>query len=101
MHARWIPRREVAKAAAPPVVPVPPARDMEIEERIARRHAADVAGKMNSYGGMGMDSISDEERALRIAEGKYIAAHPELYPRSPPKPRAEAYRRQEEWKFKK
>jgi hypothetical protein len=55
-------------------------RDMEIEERITKRRAADLAGRMNSYGGMGMDSISEMERALRIAELNYMSAHPDLFP---------------------
>ena len=60
--------------------PPPAPRDAEIEARISRRHAADVAGQMNSYGGMGMDSISDAERKLRVAELEYMTAHPELFP---------------------
>ena len=34
---------------------------------------------INSYGGMGMDGISEEERKLRLEELDYIRNHPEIY----------------------
>lgn len=79
MYAPWkgTPRHHQAAVSV-----VAPPRDMEIEDRIARRHAADTAGPspINSYGGMGMDSIPDDERALRVAEVDYMTTHPEVYP---------------------
>ena len=82
MYAPWNPTSRTIPAArafsVPAATPLP--RDTEIEARIARRHAADVADQINSYGGMGMDSVSAAERKLRVAEVQYMTAHPELFP---------------------
>ena len=37
-------------------------RDYEMEERISERSKEDRLKKKNSYGGMGMDSVTEEEK---------------------------------------
>lgn len=44
----------------------------EIEKRIKQRKEHDEKYGINSYGGMGMDGISKEERALRMEEINYL-----------------------------
>ena len=54
-------------------------RNVELERRIKERKANDKMYHRNSYGGMGMDGISEEERKLRLEELDYIRNHPEIY----------------------
>ena len=37
-------------------------RNIELENRINKRHNYDISHKINSYGGMGMDCISTNEK---------------------------------------
>jgi hypothetical protein len=60
-------------------------RNIEIEKRIEKRKQQDLKLKINSYGGMGMDGLSQCEKAVIIEELNYIANHPELYKPSKPK----------------
>jgi hypothetical protein len=54
-------------------------RNINIENRINKRRNHDKLYKINSYGGMGMDGISENERQLRLEELDYIKKHPEIY----------------------
>ncbi len=54
-------------------------RNAEIEQRIQKRKYNDMRLNINSYGGMGMDGISANEKTLRLEEMNYIANHPEIY----------------------
>lgn len=54
-------------------------RNIEIENRIKARAEFDKLHKINSYGGMGMDGISVNEKNLRLEEINYIRTHPEIY----------------------
>ena len=57
-------------------------RNFVIENRITQTREYDRIHQTNSYGGMGMDSISGAERALRNEEISYMNAHPEIYRRA-------------------
>ena len=54
-------------------------RNIELENRINKRHNYDISHKINSYGGMGMDCISTNEKKLRLEELNYIKKHPEIF----------------------
>lgn len=54
-------------------------RNLELENRIKERENFDRLHKINSYGGMGMDGISENEKNLRLDELEYIRNHPEIY----------------------
>jgi hypothetical protein len=60
-------------------------RDYEIEKRISERSKEDRLLKKNSYGGMGMDSVTEEEKQILYKELDYIRKHPEIY-KKPPSP---------------
>lgn len=57
-------------------------RNIEIEQRIEKRKQRDIELGRNSYGGMGMDGLSGNEKAIIVEELNYIANHPELYKRT-------------------
>lgn len=54
-------------------------RNIELENRIKERQLSDKLKNINSYGGMGMDSISVNEKKIRLEELNYIKNHPEIY----------------------
>ena len=54
-------------------------RDFELEKRIKERQDTDIKLKRNSYGGMGMDSISGNYKKMILEELEYISNHPEIY----------------------
>lgn len=54
-------------------------RNLEIEKRIEERKNKDRQLKMNSYGGMGMDSISGDYKKMILEELDYMKSHPEIY----------------------
>jgi hypothetical protein len=54
-------------------------RNLELENRIKERKTYDRLQKINSYGGMGMDGISVNEKKLRLDELEYIRNHPEIF----------------------
>ena len=54
-------------------------RNLELENRIKERNNFDRLHKINSYGGMGMDGISLNEKKLRLEELDYIRNHPEIF----------------------
>jgi hypothetical protein len=59
-------------------------RDYEIEKRISERSKEDRLKKKNSYGGMGMDSVTEEQKQILYKELDYIQKHPEIYKKPPP-----------------
>ena len=54
-------------------------RNFELEKRIKERRETDVRLGRNSYGGMGMDSISGNYKKMILEELEYIDLHPEIY----------------------
>ena len=54
-------------------------RNLHIEERIRERTKYDILHQINSYGGMGMDGITGDEKRKRLEEIDYMNNHPEIY----------------------
>lgn len=54
-------------------------RNIELENRIEERKKFDKLSKINSYGGMGMDCASADEKKLRLEEIEYMRNHPEIF----------------------
>ena len=54
-------------------------RNYDIEKRISKRKENDIKYKKNSYGGMGLDSISGDYKKMIYEELDYIKKHPEIY----------------------
>lgn len=54
-------------------------RNFELESRINKIQKYDILNKVNSYGAMGMDGISDNVKKLRLEELDYMRNHPEIY----------------------
>jgi len=54
-------------------------RNLEIEKRIEERKNKDRQLKINSYGGMGMDSISGDYKKMILEELDYMKSHREIY----------------------
>jgi hypothetical protein len=58
---------------------IDPNRNYELEKRIKliEKHNKDYG--INLYGGMGLDSVSNDIRLLRLEELKYMKDNPQLY----------------------
>ena len=58
---------------------IDPKRNYELEKRIKQieKHNKDYG--INLYGGMGLDSVSNDIKLLRLEELKYINDNPQLY----------------------
>lgn len=59
-------------------------RNFELEKRIKIRKDYDHKHGINSYGGMGMDGITIEEKKIIEEEINYISQHPEIYKKEKP-----------------
>lgn len=59
-------------------------RNLELENRIKERNNYDNLHKINSYGGMGMDCASVNEKKLKLEELDYMRNHPEIFRKNQP-----------------